>query len=311
MKPDPDIVSDAAKRFLQEAEPLQPWNLEEIDALRTEEHEAAAQSNADIIGAHIEDLTRSDIGGIPALTVTPRNYDSSNDDRRVLYFFGGAFVMGSPDVDLPIIAGLATRLGVKVIAPWYRRAPEHPCPAAIDDGFAVYRALLEFISPDRLAVAGESAGGNLSLAVTLRAREQGLGIPAATALMSPWCDVTPTGETQQQPAGYDPTLDYELHLKAPAAAYAGHYAQTDPQVSPLYAHYTPGFPSTLITTGTRELFRSDCERLTARMREAGIDVQLRVWQDMWHAFEWYTHIPEAQQSMDEIANFIRDRLNTA
>lgn len=285
-------------------------SLATIDVVRAQEHEEATQSNRAIISTYVEELTRSDIGGIPALTVTPKDYDAVGDDRRILYFFGGAFVVGSPYVDLPIIARLAARLGIKVVAPYYGRAPEHPCPAAIDDGLAVYRTLLESISPSRIAVVGESAGGNLALSVTLRAREQGVPMPAALALMSPWCDVTPSGETQQQPAGFDPTLDYELHLKEPAAAYAGSFDQKDPRVSPVYADYAPGFPPTLITTGTRELFLSDCERLARIMQQAAIDVRLRIWTGMWHTFEWYVDIPEADQSMDEIANFIGELTNS-
>lgn len=309
MNSDTNTVSDAAKQFIDDAEALEAWCLDTIDTHRAEDYEEAVRTNTTIISKYVKQLETTDIGGVRTLIVTPKNYDAVNDDRRVLYFFGGAFVVGSPDVDLPIIARLATRLNTEVLAPYYRLAPEHACPAAIDDGFAVYREVIERISPGRVALVGESAGGNLSLAVTLRAREQGVELPAALALMSPWCDVTPTGEAQQQPAGFDPTLDYELHLREPAAAYAGDYDQKDPRVSPLYADFTGGFPATIITTGTRELFRSDCERLATIMQQAEIDVRLRIWEGMWHTFEWYVDIPEADQSMDEIADFIRKQLS--
>ncbi len=236
--------------------------------------------------------------------ITPRNYDSSNDNRAAVFFFGGAYVVGSPYADLPIAGRLAARLGIRVYAPFYRRAPEHPCPAAIDDGFAVYEALLDTMSANRIVVAGESAGGNLTLAVVLRAQQQGIPLPAATALLSPWCDLTPSGESQRQAAGFDPSMDYECHLKEPAALYAGAYDQKDPVVSPLYADYSSDFPPTIITTGTREGFLSDCARLSTKMRQAGIDVRLHVWEGMWHSFEWYYDVPEADQSLDEIAVFL-------
>ena len=100
-------------------------------------------------------------------------------------------------------------------------------------------------------------------------------------------------------------MDYKCHLEGPAAAYAGEYDLKDPLVSPLYADFSPGFPPTLITTGTREGFLSDCARLSTKMRQAGVDVRLHVWEGMWHSFEWYFEIPEAELSMDEICEFLR------
>jgi acetyl esterase/lipase len=211
-------------------------------------------------------------------------------------------------MDLALTARLAHRLGVKVCAPYYRRAPEHPFPAAVDDGLAVYRGLLETLEPGAIGISGESAGGNLTLAVILRAREEGLALPAASVLMSPWCDLTQSGESQRQPEGFDPTLDYALHLEEAAAAYAGDCDQKAPRISPLYADYAGGFPPTLITTGTRELFVSDCARLSTAMRRADVDARLHVCEGMWHTFEWYEEIPEAEQSMDEIADFFREYL---
>ncbi len=299
----PQTISDEAKQFYANAEPHQPWSLENIEQLRAE-HDAQLDINGPIIENHVESLQEVDIGGVWTLTVTPRGYDTRNDDRAAVFFFGGAYVVGSPYADLPIIARLATRLGIRVFAPFYRRAPEHPCPAAIDDGFAVYQVLLASYPADRLVMAGESAGGNLTLAVVLRAQELGAPVPAAVALISPWCDLTPSGESQQQPAGFDPSMDYQCHLREPAAAYSGRYDQKDPVVSPLYADFDRGFPPTLITTGTREGFLSDSARLSMKMRQAGIDVRLHVWEGMWHSFEWYYEVPEADLSMDEIAAFL-------
>jgi monoterpene epsilon-lactone hydrolase len=307
MKSPNRLVSQAALRFLEEAQPLEQLRLDNIVERRAEQHEETLATNPPIIADCVARIENREIGGVPALLLTPKNYDTANDDRCVLYFFGGAFVVGSPEVDLPIIARLTTRLGVKIVAPYYRLAPEHACPAAIDDGIAVYRELLQTFAAGNIAVTGESAGGNLALAVTLRAREFGDAMPAALALLSPWSDVTPTGESQQQPEGFDPTLDYEKYLREPAAAYAGNYDEKDPRVSPLCATFTPDFPPTIITTGVRDLLLSDCQRLAEKFRQANIDVQLRVWEGMWHVFEWYADIPEADLSMDEIADFIRQR----
>lgn len=300
-------ISRAALRFLEEAQPLEQLQLDDIEERRAEQNEEALATNPPIIADCVADIESREIGGVASLLLTPKNYDTANDDRCVLYFFGGAYVVGSPEVDLPIIARLAARLGVKIVAPYYRLAPEHACPAAIDDGIAVYRGLLQTFAAGKITICGESAGGNLSLAVALRARELGEAMPAALAVLSPWCDVTPTGESQQKPEGFDPTLDYEKTLREPAAAYAGNYDQKDPRVSPLYANFTPDFPPTIITTGARDLLLSDCQRLAEKLQQEDIEVQLRVWEGMWHVFEWYADIPEADLSMDEIADFIRQR----
>ena len=299
----PQTISDEAKRFYADARPHEPWSLDDIEQLRAE-HDGQADVNGPIIEAHVESIQEVDLGGVRTLIVTPRDYNAGNDDRATVFFFGGAYVVGSPYADLPIIARLASRLGIRIYAPFYRRAPEHPCPAAIDDGFAIYRLLLASFPADRLVVAGKSAGGNLALSVVLRARQLGVPVPAAIALISPWCDLTASGESQRQPAGFDPTMDYRCHLREPAAAYAGDYDGKDPVVSPLYADFDRDFPPTLITTGTREGFLSDAARLSVKMRQAGIDVRLHVWEGMWHSFEWYHDIPEADLSLDEIAAFL-------
>ncbi len=310
-KPIPGTISDAAKKIFATAEQEEIWSLERIETIRVQDHADAQNSNKVITERYVESLEENDMGGVQVLSVVPKNYDSSNDDRCLLYFFGGAYVVGSPYVDLPIAARLAVRLGIKVHAPFYRRAPEHRCPAAIDDGFAVYSHLLKELSANKIVVAGESAGGNLTLEVVLRARKEQVAMPAATALMSPWSDVTPSGLSQQEPLGFDPTMDYKTHLEIPAAAYAGDYDQKDPIVSPLYADYSTGFPPTLITTGTRESFLSDCARLSTIMRQAGVDVRLHVWEGMWHTFEWYFEVPEADQSLDEIAEFLSNAMTAS
>jgi acetyl esterase/lipase len=304
--PIPSSVSEETRSFLESAPPLERWSVApaEIDELRRHERDLCAPFSERARDAYVERIDECEIGGVAVQTLVPKACDTSNDDRAVLYFFGGAYVVGSPFEDLPITSSLAHRLRCKVYAACYRRAPENPHPAAVDDGYAVYRGLLERFPPGGLALVGESAGGNLCLATALRARESGLPLPAAAALLSPWCDISKSGDSEFTLAGRDPTLDYELHLRDAAIAYAGGKDLRDPLVSPLYADYAPGFCPTLITTGTRELFLSDCARLSTRMRLAGVEARLHVWEAMWHVFEWYLELPEAQRSLDEIADFI-------
>ncbi len=306
--PIPFGVSDETRKFLENAPPLERWSVApgDIDEVRRHERDSCVPFSERARDTYLERIDECEIGGVAVQTLVPKAFDTSHDDRAVLYFFGGAYVMGSPFEDLPISASLAHRLRCKIHAAYYRRAPEHPYPAAVvDDGYAVYQGLLERYRPGGLALAGESAGGNLCLAVALRARENGLPLPAAAVLMSPWCDISKSGDTEfTLGGGMDPTLDYDLHLHDAAVAYADGRDLRDPLVSPLYADFEPGFCPTLITTGTRELFLSDCARLSTRMRLAGADARLHVWEGMWHSFEWYFDLPEAQDSLDEIADFI-------
>jgi acetyl esterase/lipase len=306
----PSMISDQAKQVFADATPGDPWEMTAagVKTIRDEGHEEVFTINKEIIEKYIDRLDETEISGVRVQTLTPKGYDRRNDSRAILYFFGGAYVMGSPLTDLVLTARLAHRLGLKVHSPYYRLAPEHPYPAAVDDGYAVYCALQESYEPGAIGIAGESAGGNLVLAMMLRARAEGIPLPPAAALLSPWCDLTPSGESQRQPQGFDPTLDYELHLRDSVAAYAGDIDQKDPRVSPLYADYSGGFPPTLITTGTRDLLMSDCARLSTRMRRAGVDARFHVWEGMWHVFEWWPEVPEAEASMDEIAEFLREHL---
>jgi acetyl esterase/lipase len=304
--PIPSSISAEARAFHAEAAPVERWAMtpEIIGALRRAQREASEPGIAAACEACTERVEETEIAGVAVQTVVPKGYDEGNDGRALLYFFGGGHVMGSPSEDLPVTAPLAHSLGLKVHVPHYRLAPEDPFPAGLDDASAVYRALLDRLGPAGLALAGESAGGNLALAIVLRGRAEGLPLPAAAALLSPWSDLTKTGDSQASLAGLDPVLHYELNLEAAAAAYAGGRGLEDPLVSPVYADFRAGFPPTLITTGTRDLFLSDCARLSTAMRLAGVDARLHVWEGMWHVFEWYPQIPEGQRSLAEIADFL-------
>jgi acetyl esterase/lipase len=242
-------------------------------------------------------LTEEMIGGVRTQVLTPANIVGSN---AILYFFGGGYVQGSPDEDLAITARLAHLAKCRVYAPYCALAPEHPFPQGLENGIAVYQALVARYGAAALTIAGESAGGGLALSLLLKIAER----PAKAALMSPWSDLTKTGDTLSTLVGNDPWLHYELTLEPAARAYAGPRDLASPDVSPLYADFPANFPKTLITTGTRDLFLSDCARLSTKLRAAGIDCELRVWEGMWHVFEFEANLPEADASLEEIAAFI-------
>ena len=249
-------------------------------------------------------VTEGAVAGVPVQWITPAHL---RHDHTLLYFFGGGHITGSPDEDLSITARLAHFMGVRVCAPHYRLAPEHPFPAARQDALAVYGALIG--GPGRLALAGESAGANLVLALLSQIAAQGLALPGAVALLSPWCDLTHQGDTIATLDGIDPSLDHTHQLQHMARAYAGGRALADPDISPLFAPVVPGFPPTVITTGTRDLLLSDSARLSTSLRAAGVTVDLRVHEGMWHVFEYYPDLPEAELSTRGIAEFLIHHLS--
>lgn len=250
---------------------------------------------------HHEDI---EIGGVPCIEVRPSGPDPVG---TLLYCYGGGFVCGSAFEDLIIAAPLAAFANLRVILPKYRLAPEHQWPAAVDDGFAVYCDLQARTVPGTLALAGESAGGNLALAILLRAQRENLPLPVAAALLSPWCDLQHGGDSLTANDGRDPSLSLAW-VEAAARLYCGAHDAADPDISPINGAFSAPFPPVMITTGTRDLLMSQCVRLARVLRDADISVDLRVWDGLWHVFEFYDEIPEAEASLREIARFLQNHL---
>lgn len=300
----PASISRRAQTMLNAAPELvgRPMDLATLNERRRETYALYAPQGAkwlDKLGGRTEDVV---LGEVKVQVVHPKE---THADGIVLYLFGGGYVQGSPEEDLCITATIADEVGCAIYAPRYRLAPEHPYPAALEDALRVYRDLLVGRDAATITVMGESAGAGLALALVIAAGRAELPLPAKLALLSPWSDLTATGDTIATLKGIDPFLDYESTLEASARAYAGDRPLDDPLISPIYAPLPEGFPKTLITTGTRDLFLSDCARLSTRMRAAGIACELRVWEGMWHVFEYYIDLPEARASLGEIGAFIR------
>ena len=298
--PPPTTISRQARALLSDSPAIVPRSME-LNAIQVRRKASAemfgpvAKALADSLGVT---LTEEMIGGVRTQVVTPAKVSGTS---AILYFFGGGYVQGSPNEDLAITARLAHLTQRKVYAPYYALAPECPFPQGLEDGLAVYAALRAQYGAPALTIAGESAGGGLALALLLKVAEK----PAKAALMSPWSDLTKTGDTLSTLVGNDPWLHYELTLEPAARAYANGRDLAASELSPIYADLPHDFPKTLITTGTRDLFLSDCARLSTKLRAAGVDCELRVWEGMWHVFEFEADLPEADQSLAEIAAFIR------
>jgi monoterpene epsilon-lactone hydrolase len=194
-------------------------------------------------------------------------------DRRVyLDIHGGALIMGGGELCRAMGQVTAVRLGVRVLAADYRMPPGHPYPAALDDCMAYYRALLEEHDPSDIIVGGNSAGGNLTAALVLRARDEGLPLPAAAVLRSPEIDLTETGDSFNTNIG----IDAMGRLMKINLLYADGADLAHPYLSPLFGDFAKGFPPTIVTTGTRDLFLSNSVRMHRALRAVGIPAELHV-----------------------------------
>ena len=233
--------------------------------------------------------------------------ESEHRRRRViLYCHGGGYTSGGLGFSRVLASKLTRATGLDVLAFDYRLAPEHPYPAAIEDGMTAWEHLrAEGLEPGDIILAGDSAGGNLALVLCLELRERGSALPGALLLMSPWTDMTASGESLRERAGIDPVLSPE-YMFAVREAYAGGLDDSDWRLSPLFADFA-GFPPALIQVGTHEILYSDAERLAERMRAAGVECRLEVWENMWHDFQMYPS-KTASNAIQNMAHFLLEVL---
>jgi monoterpene epsilon-lactone hydrolase len=248
-------------------------------------------------------VEKTNIEGIPAEWVMAPN---AVEDRVFLYLHGGAYIMGSCNTHRYLASKLSRSTAARVLVPEYRLAPENPFPAAIEDALKVYRWLISSgISPDKIIIGGDSAGGGLTLATLLSLKDEDEALPALAVLLSPWTDMEGTGESMETRADLDPWLSPDASRATPAL-YIRDLDLRHPLVSPIYADLS-GLPSMLVHVGNDEILLSDSARLVDRARAAGVEVTFKVWDEMWHVFQTFA-IPEAQQSIDEIGEFVQKKL---
>ena len=234
----------------------------------------------------------------------------SNADTAVLYLHGGGYTLCSPATHRGLTGAIALACKSRMLVPNYRLAPEHPFPAALEDAIATYRWLLaQGLAPHHIAIGGDSAGGGLTLATALCLLDSGDPLPAALFLLSPWTDLTFSGESHNTRRAVDPIFGGESKSKEPfAPAYLGQETPSNPLISPLLADLR-GLPATLIHVGDDEILLDDSTSLGEKMEAAGVDVRIRVWDGLWHVFQAFVpFLPEARQSVAEIGEFIRRRI---
>lgn len=226
---------------------------------------------------------RVDLGGVSTLRGT---YPGGATDGALLYFHGGGFVIGSAQAYRLLAAELARSAGLTAYAPDYRLAPEHPFPAAIDDCRAAYLALLaQGIAPERIVLAGDSAGGGLVISTLLALRDAGDPLPAAAVALSPWVDLSGTSRSTSAKAAEDAALTGD-GLQACVRHYIGDGNRNHPLASPIHADLS-GLPPVMIQVGSAEILLDDALALAAAAGHAGTAVRLEIWPNMphvWHAF---------------------------
>ncbi len=270
-----------------------------------ERRAALAAVTSDVPAPPGTTATLTDIGGRPAEWLEP----SDSDDRVVLYLHGGAYVSGGLDSHRDLAGRIAAAYGGRVLTLDYRLAPEHPFPAALDDAVSAYDELVDSgISPNAIALAGDSAGGGLVTATLVSLRDRGWELPACAVLLSPWADLTLTSDTHESRAETDFFLQRDTLLDS-ASHYLGDTPATDPLASPVFADLS-GLPPLLIHVGDREVLLRDALTLAERATADGVDATLRAFDEMIHVFQTLPPelIPESGIALGEICSFIDHHL---
>jgi acetyl esterase/lipase len=248
------------------------------------------------------------IGELEAERVTP---PGANNERALLWFFGGGYCLGSPASTRGVAARIAAATGAWALVPAYRLCPEHLMEANLQDGLTAYRWLLrELGSADRIFVGGLSAGGGLALRLLCALRDAGDPLPVAATVVSPWTDLAMTGPSIEKNAASDAIFSADSFGRMMKTNLASVTDPLDPRISPLYADLS-NLPPLIIHVSGTEMLLDDSVRLAERARSAGVDVKLRVFPGLWHGFPASGGIPEARRAINEIADFALARLQPA
>jgi acetyl esterase/lipase len=269
-----------------------------IKAAADEQYAAAVKRLASTLRAGVETIRT---GGATIHVATPETM--VKQDCAYLDFHGGALVFGGGEACRVQARMQADQHGVLCYGVDYRMPPEHPYPAALDDAMAAYRYVLELHAPSRIVIGGRSAGGNLAVAMLLRARDEGLPLPAGLVLLSPEVDLTESGDSFQVNQMVDVVLPGSLMRNN--ELYAGGADLSHPYLSPLFGDLT-GFPPTFLQSGTRDLFLSNAVRMHRALRRAGVDAELHIFEAMPHGgFQGDT--PEDHELAAEVSRFVKAR----
>ncbi|WP_272995904.1 alpha/beta hydrolase [Paraglaciecola agarilytica] len=229
--------------------------------------------------------------------------------KVVLYLHGGGFRLGSVNSHQELMARISTISACKVLGINYRLIPEHRFPAALEDAFSAYNWLLQNgYKGENIAIAGDSAGGNLVAALLNLLRDRNVVLPAAVVLLSPWLDMKASAESYQSRAKFDPIHQHKMILALARDYLRDNSDADDPLATPLNADLA-GLPPMLIHVGDHEVGLGDATQYAAKAKQAGVEVELEIWDEMIHAFHLFAaDLPEAEQAIDKIGLFLRKHL---
>ena len=244
---------------------------------------------------------RRALGGRPCLEITPHDRTATED--CLLYLHGGGYCVCSPQTHRALVAQIAIASGMRCLALDYRLAPEHPHPAALEDALAALEELIEEAgNPQNVCIGGDSAGGGLSVATLVARRDAGLPMPRAMILLSPWVDLTASGESIDRLASSD-YLSRQI-LSQFATHYLADTAPDHPLASPLWADLR-GLPSTLVQLGGGETLLSEGQQLVERLGAASVDVELQVFPGACHVFQAFAPLhPDANRAIRRLGAFL-------
>lgn len=311
--PVPDTVSPQMRKIIERKGPPQKTTQEWQAIFQAPKRERTNAEKAEFArgmaalrqryGVKVENVK---IGGVNCFVLTPATIPASNKNRLLVHVHGGGYVYSGGEFATEEAIMVAGATHIKTISIDYRMPPKFPFPAAVDDAIAVWKELTKTTRPSRMAIFGTSAGGGLTLAITQRAIQDGLPVPAAIAPATPWSDLSKTGDSYFTNAYVDSQLQtYEGFLEAAAKLYANGRDLKDPLLSPVYGKFN-GFPPTFLTSGTRDLFLSNTVRVQQKLLEAGVETELLVFEGQSHANTLDDVEPQTGQEVPETTLYLKE-----
>ena len=292
------MKSDFIKNFLKTAQPI----VNRIPLMNQRSYQTTFFTlpplPSDVIYDEIEDFSYK------AEWVIPPEEDP---EKVIFYTHGGGYGMGDLISSRALVAPIAKKTGIRVFSFEYRLAPEHPFPAAFDDAKKAYEYVLgQGYFPGNIIAFGESAGGGLAVSNILRLIAEGKEAPQCLVTISPWSDLTATGQTYFLNEDKDPLLRGK-YLKRLADSYVGDDSPLNPYISPAFASYDDRFPPTLIQAGSDEVLLDDSKLLYNAMKDGGVDVDIEIYPKMWHVFHIW-QIEESDKAITAIDEFIKRKV---
>ena len=302
-------VSAQAQALIAAPYRLPAWNADPVDAngwrelicSLAESTLAGLAAARERLGVTIQSVN---IGGVPGFLLEPASIPAHHVSQLILNLHGGGYVYGPGESGTMEATLIAAYSGYKVLAVDYRMPPDFPYPAAMDDAMAAWKGVLDMAPSANIGLTGTSTGGAMALALVMRAKSEGIALPGALAIGTPWSDLTETGDSYRTNEWIDNiVVSHKGYLGRAAALYANGHDLKDPQLSPVYGDFH-AFPPTQLFSGTRDLFLSNTIRVHRKLRQAGTEADLHVFEGLSHAQHFGDPLlPEAQETCKEIGLF--------